>query len=222
MANFPSTQWSLIRASGESPSERHGAFGQLAQGYRAAIVAYFRAHLDRDAAEDATQSFLAASFEHAWWSRADAHAGSFRGFLCMLLRRHLGHLREGRTLTVADSEVVELALDPGASHQQQFDARFALTLMAHAVARLRADYARRARTQLLECLLPLLSSPPEHGELKAIAASLAMPANSLSIELTRIRARLRTCMQVELRELCADELAFDADWAVLQQILGAR
>jgi hypothetical protein len=36
-------------------------------------------------AEDAAQSFLAASFEHRWWAWADAVAGSFRGFLLMML-----------------------------------------------------------------------------------------------------------------------------------------
>ncbi len=72
MAQFPDTQWSLIRRSGDSPSARHVAFGELVRRYRGAIRVYFGARLSADDADDATQTFLSASYEHAWWARADS------------------------------------------------------------------------------------------------------------------------------------------------------
>lgn len=219
MVQFPSTHWSLIRRSGETPSARRDAFGELARNYRGAILAFFRARLGGDAAEDATQTFLAASFEHAWWSRADADRGSFRGFLLLLLRRHLGHLLEfDRVGGVSLDSVPELA-DPGALAERQFDSRFALVLTARALDVLRGDYASRGRAAMFDQLLPLLSAPPEHGQTKFLAVALGLPANTLTVEIKRLRQRLRECLRAELLQLCADEAAFETEWAALQQIL---
>jgi DNA-directed RNA polymerase specialized sigma24 family protein len=216
MANFPSTQWSLVRRSG-SPSSRRAAFAELTATYRDAIFAFFRARLDATAAEDATQSFLTASFEHDWWSRADAQLGSFRGFLLMLLRRHLGHVRN------AIDDVTELGADlpdHAALTDRQFDTRFALTLTARAIDVLRTSYGERGRELLFERLLGMLGSPPEHGELKVAAAALDMAPNTLTVELQRLRKRLREQLRTQLKELCADQAALETEWAVLQQVLG--
>lgn len=217
MAQFPSTQWSLIRRSG-SASSRRAAFGELARAYRGAILAFFRARLGADAADDATQSFLALSFEHAWWSRADATLGTFRGFLLLLLRRHLGHLREQRPAT-DDAIDAETVADDAPEADRQFDLRFALALTQRALDAQRGRYRERGRGALFEQLLPLLSSPPEHGDLKRVAATLGTPANSLTVELQRLRKRLREELREQVRELSADEASFVAEWAAMQRIL---
>jgi DNA-directed RNA polymerase specialized sigma24 family protein len=217
MAQFPSTQWSLIRQAGASASGR-SAFGELARAYRGAILAFFRARLSVDAADDATQSFLALSFEHAWWSRADAAMGTFRGFLLLLLRRHLGHLREQHPGT-DDAAAAETVADDAPEADRQFDLRFALALTQRALDAQRTRYRERARGELFEQLLPLLSSPPEHGELKRIAQTLGVPANSLTVELQRLRQRLREAMRELVRDLCIDEATFAAEWAAVQRIL---
>lgn len=216
MAQFPSTQWSLVRQSASSTSGR-AAFGELAQAYRGAILAFFRARMDVDAAEDATQSFLALSYEHAWWTRADAALGTFRGFLLMLLRRHLGHLRERQP--TANGDAAETLVDAAPDADHQFDLRFALALAQRAIDAQRARYHERGRGDLFEQLLPLLSSPPEHGELKRVAATLGVPANSLTVELQRLRKRLREEMRAGVRDLSADETAFEVEWAAMQRIL---
>jgi len=222
MAQFPSTQWSLIRRSGESPSARRLAFGELALAYRGAIRAFFGARLRAEDAEDATQSFLSESFEHAWWARADSESGSFRGFLLLLLRRHSQHLAKTRLDLVDAPEAMAAIADPGPAADQQFDTRFALLLSARAIERLRQRYRQRDRGALFEQLLPLLANPPEHGRLKQIAETLGVPANTLTIECTRLRSRLREGLRAELLELCADTTAFDHEWSALQQVLGGR
>lgn len=219
MAQFPDTQWSLIRRSGDSPSARHVAFGELVRRYRSAIRAYFGARLSAEDADDATQSFLSASYEHAWWARADAEAGSFRSFLLMLLRRHLGHLREVRRLDQVDLEAAGELADVAPDSQRQFDTRFVLVLTARAVDALRLQYRERGREALFEQLVQLLSAPPEHGELKQIAESLQLPANTLTVELKRLRTRLRDQLAEELRGLCADPQAFAEDWSALRDLL---
>lgn len=221
MPHFPSTQWSLIRASGTTPSGRD-AFTELVRAYRGPILAFFRARLPVDAAEDATQSFLVASFEHAWWSRADSQLSSFRNFLRVLLRRHLGKLRAARRPEGDAAIDADELPDDAPEIDRQFDLRFALALTARAVDAQRAHYRERGRGDLFERLLPLLSSPPEHGQLKDIAASLDLPANTLTVELARLRKRLREQMRALVADLCADEASFAAEWAAVQAILQGR
>ncbi len=218
MARFPDTQWSLIRRSGDDGSVRHAAFSQLVRDYRPAIVAYCAARLPLADAEDATQSFLAASFEHRWWARADAASGSFRGFLLLLLRRHLGHLRSARDTLELDTHAEPV--DPAPDAERQFDARFAMLLTRRALDLLRARYREREREALFEQLVALLHSHPEHGELQSIAATMGLRANTLTVELARLRKRLREALQDELRQLCADEAAFEVEWQALQAVLG--
>jgi len=218
MPQFPSTRWSLIRRSGLS-SDGRAAFGELTRLYRPAIVAFFRARLGADAAEDAAQSFLAASFEQAWWPRADAGMGSFRNFLLLLLRRHAGHARDAAALPLdADSDGSDVA-DETADAERRFDSRFALLLTTQAIQAQRARYRERERGALFERLLPLLAAPPEHGDLKRVAAELDLPPNTLSVEVARLRKRLREEMRVQLQSLCADAATFDAEWAALQRVL---
>ncbi len=218
---FPSTKWSLIRASAIDEPHRRRAFEELATEYRRAILAFFRARLGSQEADDATQEFLTISYERAWWSRADAMAGSFRGFLLLLLRRHLGRLRQSAmTGCVPDASEIDHLVDAAAPMDLQFDRRFALVLTARALDQLRLDYQRRDRGALVERLLPLLSSAPEYGELKIAAHELGLAPNTLSVELKRLRSRLQARLRDELRELCLDEVSFEAEWKFLRQILG--
>ena len=221
MVQFPSTQWSLIARSGETPSARHAAFSELARAYRSAILKFFSAQLGPHDAEDATQTFLVASYEHAWWSRADATVGTFRGFLLMLLRRHLGRVREDGQ-GVSDNAAAEAIVDHAPAAERQFDTRFAVVLTSRAIDSLRARYRERGRGQLLEQMLPLLSSRPEHGQLQIIAETLQMPANGLTVELKRLRRRLREQLRDELRDLCIDGASFELEWLALQDVLGGR
>jgi DNA-directed RNA polymerase specialized sigma24 family protein len=218
MARFPSTRWSLIRQTGVATSGR-AAFGELVRIYHPAILAFFRARLPADAAEDAAQSFLAVSYEHAWWSRADEQHGSFRGFLLVLMRRHLVHLQQARGPASDGSVDPEMLSDGAPDAERQFDLRFVLTLTARAIELQRESYAQRDRQDLFARLLPLLSSPPGHGEIKTIATALGLPANTLTVELTRLRARLRSEMRGLVEDLCADETTFAAEWTAVQNIL---
>src|SRR5450432_1939010 len=94
MAVFPTTRWSLIRASGRQPGEVAAAWSDLVRDYRPAILGFFRrSALARDAG-DLTQEFLLRSMRDGWWSRADPEVGSFRRFLLMLLKRFLATQRD--------------------------------------------------------------------------------------------------------------------------------
>jgi DNA-directed RNA polymerase specialized sigma24 family protein len=222
MAQFPATQWTLIRASALSQADRRVAFSSLVQAYRPAIVAYLRARLGADQAEDAAQSFLISSYEHAWFARADPEFGSFRVFLLLMLKRHAGHgQRRAPLVTEAIDDGFELAdasadVDP----ERAFDARFLMTLTAQALAALRESYVARGRAGLYDALLPLLTSPPGRGDLASLSEKLAMPANTLAVELKRLRSRVAGALRERLGELCVDAGTAERDWQALRAAQG--
>lgn len=219
MAEFPSTQWSLIRGSALSQAERRAAFGTLAQAYRPAMRAFLRARLPAEEAEDALQAFLAQSFEHAWFARADPAFGSFRGFLLLMLRRHVGHWRERRRAADVSFDEDPMFVDETGEGdpQRAFDARFLAALTRQAIARLRSAYAARGREATFDALLPLLSAPPQKGELATLSERLRVPANTLAVDLRRLRGRLAAAMREELRGLCIDEPTAEREWQQLRR-----
>lgn len=219
MAQFPSTQWHLIRGSALSQEDRRGAFAALVAAYQPAILAYLRSRLGATDADDALQSFLAASYEHAWFARADPAFGSFRGFLLVMLKRHVGHWRARRSLPTEDIDDIDVSADGSTAvdPERAFDARFLMTLTAQALTRLRQTYVSRDRGALYDRLLPLLTSPPGRGDLAELAARIGVPANTLAVELKRLRERVAGAMREQLAELCVDSETAEREWQALRK-----
>ena len=106
---------------------------------------------------------------------------------------------------------------PGNDPQRAFDSRFLMTLTQQGLERVRAAYAARGRAPVCEALLPLLTSPPAKGDLAALSAQLGMPANTLAVELKRLRERLAGAMRVQLSELCVDAQTAEREWQQLRR-----
>ncbi len=219
MRDFPSTQWSLIRGSALSQADRRDAFGTLTHAYRPAIRAFLRARLPPAEVDDALQTFLTQSWEHAWFARADPEFGSFRGFLLVMLRRHVGRWRERYRIDsapVSDEDAAFIDQDPAIDPQRAFDRRFLAALTQQAVQALRGAYVSRGRAGIFDALLPMLTSGPEKGDLSVLAERLAVPANTLSVELKRLRDRLGAAMRAELTSLCTDQETAEREWRELR------
>jgi DNA-directed RNA polymerase specialized sigma24 family protein len=219
MPDFPTTRWSLIRASRQSPADAAAIWTELVRDYRPAIVAYFRrGALARDA-EDLAQEFLLHSMERGWWARADENVGSFRRFLLALLKRFLlnraGSAQQRR-------EVVTDDIDAGVerdSPEAQFDLQFALCLTRTALAALRERYVQDGRSELFAMLQPWLAESPGPGELAAVAKQAGVAPNTLAVQLRRLRQRLQQAIHQALAELCLDRAQADADFAALRSAL---
>ena len=121
-----------------------------------------------------------------------------------------------QTVAIDDESTALTDTDANVDPERAFDARFLMTLTAQALAQLRKTYAARERSELYDQLLPLLTSPPERGDLAAIAARMEMPANTLAVELKRLRERVAGAMREQLAELCVDPITADRDWQALR------
>jgi hypothetical protein len=219
MAVFPTTRWSLIRASERSDADVAAAWGELVRDYRPAIVGFFRRSALASEAEDQAQEFLLRSMRDGWWARADPGVGSFRRFLLVLLKRFLSMQREAghRRFEVNDSADEEAA---GAhSPERSFDLEFALCLTRSALTQLQDEYEGDGRGDLFDALQPWLAEAPEHGELAALGARLGIAPNTLAVQLKRLRARFQKTVRAALAELCVDAEHVSADLDALRAVL---
>ncbi|TDR45773.1 hypothetical protein DFR29_104201 [Tahibacter aquaticus] len=222
MAAFPTTRWSLIRASQQPPRDAAAAWSALVQDYRPAIVAYFRRGTLAREAEDLAQEFLLASMQDGWWARADSEFGSFRRFLLALLKRFLANrssAAQHRLEQTGDIDDLRISAD---SPEAEFDLQFALCLTRSAFDALQQRYAAEGKTELFQNLQAWLGEPPAHGELAALAARLAVAPNTLAVQLKRLRQRFRQAIEAALAELCEDRTQRDADLTALRQALAGR
>jgi len=173
-------------------------------------------------AEDLCQAFITDSIDNGWWARADAEQGSFRRFLFMMLRRFQSKHLSRRRLTVSAGETdeVERMADPSRSIEDTFDLAFVLALTQRSLAKLRDQYAGRGRREVFDAVSPLLKDPPAHGELQRIAADLDIRPNSLTVELKRLRSRLREAMRAEVIEMCGSDEQVESELAAMRAIIG--
>ena len=221
MALFPSTRWSLIRASDRKPSETAAAWGALVRDYRPAIVGFFRRSAGARDAEDLAQEFLLRSMSDGWWSRADPDVGSFRRFLLVLLKRFLSMQNDvGYRRFETTGAVVELT-DRGPTPERQFDLEFALCLTRTALTRLRCEYEDGGRAEVFDVLQPWLAETPPHGEFTALGATLGVAPNTLAVQLKRLRARFQKSVRAALTDLSLDAEQAAADLDALRVVLGS-
>ena len=221
MAGFPTTRWSLIRASDRAAGDVAAAWSELVRDYRPAIVAYFRrGALARDA-EDLAQEFLLRSIRESWWSRADPAVGGFRRFLYALLARFAAQQRDlaYRRYEDGDAGAIERAGD--ATPERAFDLDFALCVARVAWRALEAGYGAEGRADVFAALQPWLADAPAHGELAALGTRLGVAPNTLAVQLNRLRQRYRRAVRAAVRELGVDDAQADVELAALRDALAS-
>lgn len=205
MAQFPTTRWSLIQASDRSQADIVAAWRELVQAYHPAIVGYFRHRATREDADDLAQEFTLRSIDDDWWARADPEAGSFRQFLRMLMKRFLmnqmdaGYRRLERT-GESREEVADLQ-----TPDRYFDLQFALCLTRIALDELRKEYESDGRGATFSALEPWLAEAPEYGELAELGKQLDVSANTLAVQLKRLRTRLQKHVRIAIKDLSLND-----------------
>ena len=84
---------------------------------------------------------------------------------------------------------------------------------------LRNEYAIDDRGELFDALQPWLSEAPQHGELAALGARLGIAANTLAVQLKRLRLRFQKAVRATLADLCVDAEHASADLDALRAAL---
>ena len=210
---FATTRWSMVvAAAGEGPP-RERALAELCETYWYPLYAYARARgLDREDAADRTQAFFAGILERPFVDRADPSRGRFRAYLITAFRRHLSRERErehaarrggGRRVLSLDFEEGERRFQEqpstARSPEQEYERRFALTLLADAIERLRDEYVDGHRGAWFDALRPSLLGGGD--ALAAVAGELGMSVGAVRVALHRLRARYRDLLRASVADV---------------------
>jgi RNA polymerase sigma-70 factor (ECF subfamily) len=236
---FPSTHWSVVFAAGRSEAEpqiAEAALAELCRAYWAPLYGFVRSrgHTVHDA-QDLTQSFFAYVLEHKVYARANRQKGRFRSFLLASLKNFLADAADReRTLKRGGAQIFlplneEQAQEAeslfqthsGMSNEDRlFDRSWAEALVAAALERLSADYKREAKEQLFKELRIFIAGGAEPVPTYAeLTDRLGITESTLRSHVTRLRARYREALRIEVRRTVDSEKQVDQELRELLHVL---
>ena len=226
---FQTTSWTVIvAASLDSTPDSHQALARLCQTYWSPVYAFIRRKgYDRDEGEDLTQGFFAQLLEKKYLLDADPERGRFRSFLLTAVKHFLANewdrshaLKRGGGQTVVPIDLVEAeqwyvpAAAEAATPERLFERRWALSLLEHAMARLRADFAAAGKASQFDALVPFFQRDSGGARYDDVARQLGMSPGALRMAVHRLRRQYRALLRAEISETVAapeqidDEIRF--------------
>jgi RNA polymerase sigma-70 factor (ECF subfamily) len=226
MSRFQTTRWSLIAAAAhETPAHARPALEQLCRAYRPPVLAYIR-HVGHGAgdAEDLAQAFFLRFLERGWYIDADPQRGRFRSLLLASLRHFLfdEHAREvaaKRGGGARGGEDVEQVRDAGETPEQAFDRAWLGTVLARAMARLQREWMMAGKQSQFMQLAPLLVERPDTETVRRLADASGQRGNTISVQVHRMRKRLRQLVRLELMQTVGNREALEEELRQLRIVL---
>jgi RNA polymerase sigma factor (sigma-70 family) len=236
---FPSTHWTVVLAAGRSQAEpgvAQAALGELCQTYWTSLYGFVRSrgYAVHDA-QDLTQSFFAYLIEHEIYARVERQKGRFRSFLLASLKNFLADaydrehtLKRGggqdllplHEAQIKEAESLFQHQWKAGTEEQTFDRSWAEALVTAGLERLSADYKREAKEKLFSELRVFLDgsgeSLPSYADL---ADRMGMTESTLRSHVTRLRARYREALRVEVRRTVDTEAEVDEELHELLRVL---
>ncbi len=194
--------------------EARQALATLCESYWTPVYALIRCQgHGEDQARDLTQGFFLKLLEQRSLKVASPDRGRFRAFLRIMLRNYLTDERlRGETrkrgggvphlhLDFAETEA-SLAVDLARvqDSERAFEVRWARTLLARALGRLRAELEQSADASRWKRLAPLLTGAADPGTYRQIAEDLEMSESAVGVAVHRLRKRYGEALRAEVAQ----------------------
>jgi RNA polymerase sigma-70 factor (ECF subfamily) len=217
-----------LEARGDSPDAK-AALSDLCAAYYAPVFAFIRREApDEDSAHDLTQEFFARLLGRSGLNTVDPQRGRFRSFLLGAVkhfladaRRHDHRLKRGGGQPLESIEAVEPGTDtsPGLqlpdrkapSPDREFDRKWALTLLDHALATLAEEHKAAAKTAQFEALKPWLTGDTDNSSQADAARQLSLNDGAVKVAIHRLRRRFRDVIKSEIARTVNDPAQVDEE-----------
>jgi RNA polymerase sigma factor (sigma-70 family) len=212
VGQFHTTRWSavLLSAQSQAPGSQ-AALAELCRIYWYPIYSFVRRRgFSPEDAQDLAQGFFLHLLDHKALSRVSPVKGKFRSFLLASLQNYLSDeadrarcLKRGGKLEFVplDMEFAEdryrlVPLD-FLTADKVFDARWAMTLMDQAMARLRQEHASQGKISLFETLKPFIDPINSNAGLsyEEVADKVQVPVGSVKKLIFRFRKRYASILR---------------------------
>lgn len=226
MPPFATTRWSLIEETRDAPDVARSALEQLCRDYRPPVLAFIRrsGYAPADA-DDLTQEFFTHFIERAWYVQADPGRGRFRALLLTALRRFLSDQRaRNRAIKRGGGlhavELDESSIGTNEGPEQAFQRAWVLTVIDHAMRSLREEWVAAGKIDQFDRLIEYIDGGADDDGFRALAEELDVRRNTLSVQLHRMRQRLRELARNELMQTVGSHEALVQELADLRQAAG--
>jgi RNA polymerase sigma factor (sigma-70 family) len=233
-ANFRTTHWSVVVAAGQTGSPGgHDALERLCRGYWQPVYAFVRrrGHSPHEA-EDLTQGFFEQMLAKNYLESADRERGRFRTFLILMLTRYLANewdrarrLKRGGGMAFVSLHAGEaedrVAMEPAVHRtpEMEYEQRWAETLLARVVERLRGEYEAANYGERFQILKTFLVDAKGALPFSEAAAQLALSEAATKSAAHRLRVRYRELLREEIAQTVVDPTAVDEELRHLVTVL---
>ena len=170
---FRTTHWSVVLLSAQShmPGSR-SALADLCRLYWYPLYAFVRRRgYTAEDAQDLTQGFFLSLLERRSLRQVHPERGKFRSFLLASIKNYLSDAFQREKSIKRGGQIEFVPLDlPGAEERYDkdeatlltaekiFDARWAMSLLRHAIDRLRQEYVSQGKSTVVDVLKPFLDT----------------------------------------------------------------
>ena len=215
---FVTTHWSVVLTAGRDDTTRaRVALERLCQTYWYPLYAYVRRRgYSPEDAQDLTQEFFARLLEHKWLGRADQQRGRFRSFLLSSMNHFLADewdkaraQKRGGNLThvplqfgEAETRYCHEPADP-VTPEQNYERRWALTLLDQVLQRLRSEYEQEGRGEFFATLHPCLVGDRNSQPYAELAGKLGISEGTVKSAVHRLRQHYRQLLREEIAQTVA-------------------
>lgn len=227
-AQFPTTRWSRVVAAGDPDGARE-ALEELCRAYWYPLYAFVRRQgYGADEAADLVQGTFAALLARDGLAGVTPGRGRFRSFLMVACAHYVADCRDrdhaarrggGRPPIPIDRGEAEGRYAREPSHdltaERLYERRWALDLLARAVAILEAEMAAAGKAELCARLLPSLTGGRGEATMGAVAGALGMTEAAVKMAATRLRRRYGAILRAEIARTVADPGEVEAEVAAL-------
>ncbi len=208
----------MLTAGRSDTPHAQAALANLCQTYWYPLYAYVRrrGHSPEDA-QDLTQEFFARLLEHNWVGRADQQKGRFRSFLLSAMNHFLAdewdkaraQKRGGGVPPVPlqfDTAETRYGHEPvdKTSPEQNYERRWALTLLDRVLQRLRSEYEQEGKAELFTELHPCLVGDRTAQPYAELAVKLGVNEGTVKSAVHRLRQRYRQLLRDEIAQTVAN------------------
>jgi RNA polymerase sigma factor (sigma-70 family) len=227
---FVTTHWTrVLEARGASP-EAKSALSDLCAAYYEPVFGFIRRNApDADAARDLTQEFFARQLAGHGLDNVDPAQGRFRSYLlgavkhfladmhrhAQRLKRGAGHAHESLDSQTDTSVGLQVADSNAPSPEREFDRKWALTLLARALASLADEHKSAGTLDQFEALKVWLTGDTENISQAETARKLGLNEGAVKVAVHRLRRQFRQKIKNEIAQTVKDPGQVDEEMKCL-------
>jgi RNA polymerase sigma factor (sigma-70 family) len=225
-SSFVTTQWTRVLAARGGSPEAQSALSDLCAAYYGPVFAFIRHHApNEDSARDLTQEFFARMLARHGLDTVDPVRGRFRSFLLGAVKHFLADMRDrGRRLKRGSGQPPE-PLEPGtdtspglqvadakaSSPDREFDRKWALALLGHALSAVSQEQQTADKADQYETLKPWLTGDTENFSQADAARRLGLNEGAVKVAIHRLRRRFREVIKTEIARTLHDPAQVDEE-----------